>query len=965
MPHAHFRLTKELYIEEIKSTLFEYEHLKTKAPVIHLKNDDPENLFALSFPTYPYSSNGLFHVLEHTVLCGSQKYPVKDPFFSMLRRSLATFMNAFTGPDFTCYPASSQIETDFYQLLEVYLDAVFHPLLKKLSFLQEGWRLEFATKDDPSSDLIYKGVVYNEMKGACSSIDERLYHTLMKNLAPDLPYAFDSGGLPEKIPTLTHEELLLAHRKFYHPSRAIFFFYGNLPSAKHLSFLEEHCLKNFSLNPPLPPLPKQKRLDKPIILTQHYPTENPEDKTIFALAQLTCSLKDQKEALALALLDQILFETDASLISRPLLESGLCLEVESSLNLEMSEVPWTIVCKGLEKGQEHKLFSLLKQELHLSKSKITSDLIATALHQLEFSRLEISRQNGPYGLTLFFHSALAKHHGIPLEKGLQIHALFQELSSDLKNPAFLPDLIQKYLLDNPHQVQLTMLPDPKLLQKEAEKEKELLKNIQNNLTPLEKEKIIKQSQELVLLQKENLEKLKCLPLFPIAQIPRPVPDFPLQAATVGNLNIFSHTTFTNQVLYADLVFDLSLLTLEELPFLTLFTTLLTQIGCQQRSYSENLLFISAHLGDFSAYLSLNPQAGSSSKLAPAFALRAKALLKNSPFLFQIFLDMVQTADFSDQKRIKELLLAQISQLKNHLPQNALGYAISEALAATNPFYFLNDRLSGLPYFRFLQRLGEKNRLQNELEKIILKLKELQEKIFAYQPQLVLCSSETPQSPEKQSLENFARHFSKPALQAFVSRPEILLPPEYLPKAKIIPAPVAFNAYALKAPDYLDPDAPFLLLATFLLENLYLHPEIREKGGAYGAGATYANGAFYFFTYRDPNIQRSLEIFKSSLLKITEGGFNQEQLEEAIRGALQESEKPLSPGAKAVCSFFFAKTGKTKIERQKFKDGLLSATKDKIASALNRHLVKQSGFFATFTGRELIEKLPGGLPFETL
>ena len=295
-----FRVTKVFPIPELQSILTELTHEATGAQVMHLSNDDPENLFCLSFRTLPDSSNGVAHVLEHTVLCGSEKYPVKDPFFSMMRRSLNTFMNAFTGSDFTCYPAASQVPKDFYNLLEVYLDSVFHPLLNPLSFYQEGCRLEFSSPQDPESLLEYKGIVYNEMKGALSSSTTRLVEVINETIFPDLTYGYNSGGDPKSIPTLTYEKLRDFHAKYYHPSRCLFFFYGNMPLKGHLDFVAEQVLENAKPLPHLPPLKRQPRFKEPKVKVDYYPIspdEDPKDKTLIALAWLTCHVLDQQDLL--------------------------------------------------------------------------------------------------------------------------------------------------------------------------------------------------------------------------------------------------------------------------------------------------------------------------------------------------------------------------------------------------------------------------------------------------------------------------------------------------------------------------------------------------------------------------------------------------------------------------------------------------------------------------------------------
>ncbi len=347
--YGDFVVTKCLEISELNCTLKELKHEPSGAQVMHIANDDPENLFCLSFKTYPASSNGAAHILEHTVLCGSRKFPVKDPFFSMNKRSLNTFMNALTGSDFTCYPAASLNEKDFYNLMDVYIDAVFHPELKKMSFLQEGHRLEFTDPKDPKTPLEYKGIVFNEMKGSLSSVDTRLWHALMQSLVPDLPYAFNSGGDPRFIPELTYPELIAFHETFYHPSRCLFFFYGNLPLRQHLDFIAEKALKNVPSLPPIPPLKKQRRFTAPIHREMRYPVSESDalsERAIIAFSYLTAELLDQEEVLALSVLDCVLMETDASMLKSALMESGLCIHAEGYMDTEMSEVPYAMSVKG-------------------------------------------------------------------------------------------------------------------------------------------------------------------------------------------------------------------------------------------------------------------------------------------------------------------------------------------------------------------------------------------------------------------------------------------------------------------------------------------------------------------------------------------------------------------------------------------------------------------------------------------
>ncbi|MGH2637691.1 MAG: insulinase family protein, partial [Rhabdochlamydiaceae bacterium] len=481
--YRSFKVTQVIELEELKATLVELEHQACGAKVLHLACDDPENLFCLSFQTLPSSSNGVAHILEHTVLCGSRKYPVKDPFFAMTRRSLTTFMNALTGADFTCYPAASQVEKDFYNLLEVYLDAVFHPQLKKESFLQEGCRLELTDRDDLKSPLEWKGIVFNEMKGALASPDTRLWHQVTQTLMPDLTYANISGGSPAVIPSLTYEELIRFHETYYHPSRCLFFFYGTMPLKKHLDVIEENVLKSARKASPLPPLPKQKRFKTPKNVEGFYPmTNEKESQVMIAWSWLTVSAQEQDTLLALSLLDAILMETDASLLKLPLLQSGLCTTADAFLDPEMSEAPYLLVCKGCNLKQADALEEILLKTLHeIAEKGIPPHMIEASLHQLELSRTEIGSDHGPFGLSLFMRAALIQQHGGRPEKALKIHTLFTQLREKLHNPDFLPSLIREMFLNNPHRVRALMKPDAKLLDNEQEEENKKLKILAQDL----------------------------------------------------------------------------------------------------------------------------------------------------------------------------------------------------------------------------------------------------------------------------------------------------------------------------------------------------------------------------------------------------------------------------------------------------------------------------------------------------
>lgn len=944
--YRDFIITKYLPLNELQSTLVELVHEPSGAKVMYIANSDPENLFCISLQTLPSSSNGIAHILEHTVLCGSEKFPVKDPFFAMTRRSLNTFMNALTGQDFTCYPASSQVEKDFYNLLEVYLDAVFRPKLKKTSFLQEGWRLEFA---DSKGLLRFQGVVFNEMKGAMSSPESRLWEGISKRLTPDLPYAYNSGGDPKNIPSLTYEELLEFHRNFYHPSRGLFFFYGNLPLAKHLDFLLEKTLRNTGKIPPLAPLPMQPRFQDPVAAVERYPIsegEPLEKKTQIAFSWLTLPLVHQGELLALSLLDSILTDTDASPLKLALLKSELCTQVESMMDLEMSEVPWTLVCKGCEEKDIDALKTVLFETLEKAASKpFPPEEVEASLHQLEFQRMEIGGEGIPFGLTLFMRAALIKQHGSEPENGLLIHSLFADLRRRVSDPSYLPSLLRKYLIENRHFVQLIFRPDPKLEKEEQEAEQRRLSDILQQMTPEEKTQIAAQTQELAAYQEAvEHQSLECLPKVSLRDVPPHARDFLLREFSHGKIEAFHHECFTNQILYADLGFDLPEIRAEDLSLLSLFVRLLPEVGCGGRSYAENLAYQQAYIGGFDASLSLHITQDNPDVCRPTFSLRGKALHRNSGKLFSLFADYAGKADFTDEERIHEWLQQHATDLEEDFIKNATGYAIQIALSGFSVPSYVYSQFYGLPYYRAVLKWAK------EFDRSLLKeLQRIQDLVLGLKnPHLVLsCDSAMaknlpPLSLPERPFTPWKGKYSLPKVESH---------------AHLIPAPVAFTASGLRTVSYRDPASAYLLISTELMENLVLHKEIREKGGAYGSKATYSppSGNFHFYSYRDPHLTSTVESFRHALDRIAAGQFNERELEEAKLGVIQTLDAPIPPGSRGMVAYSWKRAGRTYALREAYRKQIITAGKQEIAQAVQRCLVHQPRTLISFLGQELYEK----------
>lgn len=927
--YLSFIVTQVIDIEELKASLVELEHQGCGAKVLYMACDDPENLFCLSFQTIPNSSNGVAHILEHTVLCGSLKYPVKDPFFAMTRRSLHTFMNALTGADFTCYPAASQVEKDFYNLLDVYLDAVFHPQLKKESFLQEGHRLELEKQNDLTSDLVWKGVVFNEMKGALSSPDSRMWHKVCETLMPDLTYAHVSGGDPAVIPSLSHEELVRFHETFYHPSKCLFFFYGNLPLKKHLDVIEERILKHAPKTPPLPKMPLQKRFKAPKNVEGFYPTAS-EKESMMAWSWLTVPANDQETLLALSLLDAILMETDASLLKLPLLQSGLCMTADAFLDPEMSEVPYLILCKGCKPENVDALEDLLLTTLReIAEKGIPPHMIEASLHQLELARTEIGSDHGPFGLSLFMRAALTLQHGGHPEKALKIHTLFAQLRKKLENPDFLPSLIRDLLLKNFHRVRVIMKPDSKLLDREQDEEDQKLKILKDELPLEEKKKIAHTMEHLEKFQKQQEhQNLDCLPKVTLRDVPALARNFPLKK----HENVFFHPTFTNGFVYADLVMDLPFVTEEELPFVQLFVTLMSEVGVGKRSYVQNLEVLQAHVGAMTAAIGLYPSVEDPKQLRPALLLRSKALERNAPRMFSLMKEWALGVRFDETDRIEELLEQISTGMQQKLTKNGLRYASCLASSGLSPSGFLAEKWQGLSYFEWIRSLTQN--LSSALPKLSDKFYDLRERLISFKnPELVITCSET--AYEKLHLSEFL-DFPTKSYDAWKTPTSFPLTQS---QARPIASPVAFTAQAMKVASYLNPHAPALAIASQLMDHLVLHPKIREQGGAYGAGTSYTPtlGHFTFHTFRDPHLASSLLTFKEAIDVISDGHFSKEDLESAKLESIQALDTPVAPGSRGATSYTLLREERSLERRQNYRDKLLSLTPQEVALAAAHEL----------------------------
>ena len=528
-----YRVERVEHVAELDAAFVALTHEATGARHVHIANRDKENAFSVAFKTVPADSTGVAHILEHTVLCGSRRYPVRDPFFSMLKRSLSTFMNAFTASDWTMYPFATQNRKDFYNLMDVYLDAAFYPRLDRLSFKQEGHRLELEPDGEGGERLVYKGVVFNEMKGAMSSPDQIMGRSLLNALYPDTTYSHNSGGDPAVIPRLTHEALVAFHRRHYHPSNAYFYTYGNLPLADHLARIEDKVLGRFERIDPRTAVPSQARWDAPRQVVYPYPLapgEDPARRYQACVAWLTADIQDTFEVLVLSVLEQILLGNDAAPLRRALMDAGLgsALSDGSGFDADNRDTCFTAGLKDVGAEDAGAIEALVFETLdRLAAEGIPDDLVESAVHQIEFHRKEVTNHPYPHGLKRLLQFAGSWLHGGDPLRVLRFDADIRQLREDVARGGFFERRLREHFIDNPHRVRLVLAPDPEMAAREAKRETAELARRQASLDAAAQAAIRADAEALQRLQEAD-EDDSVLPTLALSEIP---PDVPRCAAS--------------------------------------------------------------------------------------------------------------------------------------------------------------------------------------------------------------------------------------------------------------------------------------------------------------------------------------------------------------------------------------------------------------------------------------------------
>ena len=951
-----FRLEKTSYVASREIRFYEFEHLKTGARYVHLANDDDNNVFAVALRTTPRDSTGVAHILEHVALAGSKKYPVRDPFFSMLNRSLKTFMNAFTSSDWTMYPYATRNPKDFYNLMGVYLDAVFFPLITKQSFMQEGIRLEFEADETGQEKPTYKGVVFNEMKGAMSTQDDRMHQGMTEALFPTITYGNNSGGDPLRIPDLAWEDLKAFHRRHYHPSNAWFYSYGSFPFAEHLAFVEARALDFFDRIDPDTQVPAEKRYDAPRSFVFPYPVdENDQDERNrqIALGWLTCAITEESERLSLEILEDVLLGNSASPLRKALLESelGKSLSPVSGYESGCRESYFCVGLQGVRREDVKRVEALIPATLErIEKEGIQTELVESAVHQLELSMKEISGNHYPYGLGLLLRHFDAWMHGGNFERGLDFDRLIAEIKSKMTGKRHFEGLIRKHLLNNPHRVSVLLEPDPNFNGKFEKAIAEKLEKTEKELDEKAKATIRKECEELVQ-SRLSKEDLTVLPKLKITDIPPKFSEHP-PSSFEGSKRYFYELP-TNGILYLNLWTSLPGFDEDVQKRLPFVLGLLTSAGNREMGYDEQALLISKNTGGvgFSGDAYAETENG---RIRETLRITGKALADKIPRLFSILKILTEKWSLEDFERIKRLVREAAVASKNSILRAGNAYAATLAKRRYGKLLSMDESEGGVTQVRYLQRLASMN--EEELRRTVESWAETLRQIFRSEyAGIALCGTADCLKKAEKEWQGLA--------DLFPARNEARQPRFNLRKSGVAlretwvtATPVSYVARTYPVAAFPHEDSPALTALAALLESKFVHREVRETGGAYGGNVSYDSeeGMFTFLSYRDPNLRQTWDVYERAVQWAVEGRFNAEDVEEALLKVFSRLDKPLSPAGRASQDLSRRLKGVTPEMLNAYRRKLLAVRKDDLVEIAKKRLQGEHSDVAV-TSPEILAK----------
>ena len=920
-----YTVLKKQEIGELKSEGYLLRHNRTGAHVALLQNDDDNKVFCIGFRTPPRDSTGVAHIIEHTVLCGSEKYPIKDPFIELAKGSLNTFLNAMTYPDKTIYPVASCNGQDFQNLMDVYLDAVFHPNIyrEEKIFRQEGWHYELADAEDA---LTINGVVYNEMKGAFSSPDDVLYREIMNSLYPHTSYAVESGGDPNVIPELTYEDFLAFHQRFYHPSNSYIYLYGDMDMAEKLRYIDEEYLSKYDALSVDSSLASEPPFAKTVTVEKEYPimeSESEEGNTYLSYNVSLGEALDSEVSVGFqALMDAVVGAPGAP-VRKALLDAGIGTDISSFYEADVKQPYFSIVAKNAESGQKDAFVRIIEETLTgLVGEGVEKKALAAALNHDEFKYREADYGSYPkglmYGLQMF--ETWLYDESKPFDY-LQLDETYKELKKKVDS-SYYEELLKKLLLENNHKSIVVVRPVKGLTGKREKALADSLAAKKASMTKQEIDRIVEETAALTAYQEapDSAEDLAKIPLLAREDIGKKARPYYNEEHKAGDTLLLYHDIYTNGIGYLRFLFDLRQVPEELFPYVGLLQSVIGLVDTTKRSYSELYNEINLQTGGIAPAVNVYTDAKDLSKYKLTFDLKVKTLYENLPQAFALAEEILTESVYTDEKRLLELVAENRSDKQAQMMSAGHSLAAGQALSYLSPQAYLMDQVNGFAFYRFLEDL-EKN-FDSRKETLCENMKRLVRCIFRPENLMVDYTAQREGlSGLEQQIEALKEKLYRDPIDSNPYQPQPVKKNEGLMSSAQIQYVCRAGNYAKKGLSY----TGALRVLKVVMSYEYLWMQVRVKGGAYGCMCQFGKtGESYFVSYRDPNLEKTIEVYEQAADFVERFEADERTMTQYIIGAISALDMPLTPAAQGTYSMAGYLTGYGYEQVQQERDELLSA-----------------------------------------
>lgn len=896
-----YEVLKDEDLKGIKAKGKLLKHKKSGARVLLVENDDNNKVFSIAFRTPPSDSTGVPHIMEHSVLCGSKNFPAKDPFVELVKGSLNTFLNAMTYPDKTVYPVASCNDKDFQNLMHVYMDAVFYPNIYQndKTFRQEGWSYKL---DDPDGELTISGVVYNEMKGAFSSPEGVLDRVVLNSLFPDNTYSVESGGDPEVIPELTYEQFLDFHRKYYHPSNSYIYLYGDMNMEEKLRWLDEKYLSDFENEPVDSEIHLQKPFTEMKEVVQEYSIaseESEEDNTYLSYNKVIGTTLDEKLYLAFEILDYALLSAPGAPMKKALLDAGVGKDISGSYDNGVYQPIFSVISKNANVEQKEEFVRVIEDTLKdIVKNGINKKALRAGINYHEFRFREADFGNYPrglmYGLQLF--DSWLYDETKPFIH-MQAIPTFEFLKEQVET-GYFEELIQKYLLDNTHGSIVIIKPERG---RTARMDKELADKLQAYKDSLSKEEIdalVKATKELEEYQEEESapEDLAKIPVLGREDISREIAPIYNKELETSGVKLVHHEVETNGIGYTALLFDLSGIPEEKLPYISILQSVLGIINTKNYEYSELFNEINVHTGGIGTSLELYTDVTKvkEKEFRATFEIKGKALYPKMNVLFSMMREILMESDLGDEKRLKEILAMLKSRLQMSFLSSGHTTAALRSLSYTSPMAKFKDDTDGIGYYEVVKELEEN--FEEKKAELIANLRQIAQQIFRKDNLIISYTSSAD------GLAPMEEAFTKIADTLHTEEKEAEIPCEI----HCVKRNEGFKTsskvqYVARTGNFIDRGVEYtgaLQILKVILSYDYLWQNVRVKGGAYGCMSSFNRiGEGYLVSYRDPNLEKTMEIYEGVVDYLKNFNVDDRDMNKFIIGTISNIDRPMNPAAK--------------------------------------------------------------------